>query len=569
MLSSDIKSIYIKGYKNFQNNWVGLSKINHLNIVIGRNNTGKSSFLDVLHYLCDPSDFTKNFNSSFEKIVLGYELTEENIISTFDKYSRGGEVKGNHFDFGSNYIGKIFHVGLTPTKSGRHFFEANLSDYKNDEYDLEFKKSWNTLASKLSNQLVSYHFLRLGSERDILPEQEQELLTLKSNGIGATNLIHKFINLSTLDSRLVEKDLLFYLNKIMEPDAIFEDIVVQQIKKDEVLMWEIFLEEKSKGRISLSNSGSGLKTIILVLINIILMPKVLKRKEHDIIYVLEELENSLHPSLQRNLFKFIREWAEEKGSVIFLTTHSNIPINMFSTDSETQIIHLYKEGIDVQSRTLGNYLDNVNLLDDLGVRASDILQANGVIWVEGPSDRIYLNSWINLYSKGRLIEGVDYQIIFYGGRLLSHFHLSSEHKNESSLINLLLTNRNSAILIDSDKRSSNTPINSTKKRIKKEFEDANLFCWITKGREIENYIPKEALEKKYEKSNLDFGQYDSISDTLNMIKEKEGSRFLNGKVEFSKNICKYFSNENLEETLDLRKQVLSLIAEINKWNSKD
>ncbi len=28
------------------------------------------------------------------------------------------------------------------------------------------------------------------------------------------------------------------------------------------------------------------------------------------------------------------------------------------------------------------------ICDDLGCRASDILQANAVIWVEGPSDRI-------------------------------------------------------------------------------------------------------------------------------------------------------------------------------------
>ena len=33
------------------------------------------------------------------------------------------------------------------------------------------------------------------------------------------------------------------------------------------------------------------------------------------------------------------------------------------------------------------------MLNDLDVRASDLLQSNGIIWVEGPSDRIYIKRW--------------------------------------------------------------------------------------------------------------------------------------------------------------------------------
>jgi predicted ATP-dependent endonuclease of OLD family len=31
---------------------------------------------------------------------------------------------------------------------------------------------------------------------------------------------------------------------------------------------------------------------------------------------------------------------------------------------------------------------------ELGMRASDLVQANTVIWVEGPSDRIYVRHWL-------------------------------------------------------------------------------------------------------------------------------------------------------------------------------
>ena len=32
-----------------------------------------------------------------------------------------------------------------------------------------------------------------------------------------------------------------------------------------------------------------------------------------------------------------------------------------------------------------------------------------LIWVEGPSDRIYINRWIELFSEGKLEEGRDHQ----------------------------------------------------------------------------------------------------------------------------------------------------------------
>ena len=40
------------------------------------------------------------------------------------------------------------------------------------------------------------------------------------------------------------------------------------------------------------------------------------------------------------------------------------------------------------------YRDSCHILDDLEARASDLLQANGIVWVEGPSDRIYFKNRI-------------------------------------------------------------------------------------------------------------------------------------------------------------------------------
>ncbi|RWU12032.1 hypothetical protein EGC76_02225 [Pseudidiomarina gelatinasegens] len=136
-----------------------------------------------------------------------------------------------------------------------------------------------------------------------------------------------------------------------------------------------------------------------------------------------------------------------------------------------------------------------NICNDLGYKASDILQANCIIWVEGPSDRIYLNFWLSSKAPD-LVEGIHYSIMFYGGKSFSH--LSGVDNDVSDrvedFISIRALNRYSVIVFDSDKASSQSRLSSTKQRLKQEFDNGPGYTWVTAGREIENYLDAEALE---------------------------------------------------------------------------
>ncbi len=54
-------------------------------------------------------------------------------------------------------------------------------------------------------------------------------------------------------------------------------------------------------------------------------------------------------------------------------------------------------------------------------------------------------------------------------------------------------NRNAIVVIDRDGFSSKNRLNKTKSRINVETKTGN--CWITKGREIENYLSKGVMEQ--------------------------------------------------------------------------
>lgn len=60
------------------------------------------------------------------------------------------------------------------------------------------------------------------------------------------------------------------------------------------------------------------------------------------IFLFEELENNLHPSLERRVLKYIDE-ISQKGAIIFLTTHSNTVLDSFQNSDNVQMYHVRKK----------------------------------------------------------------------------------------------------------------------------------------------------------------------------------------------------------------------------------
>jgi len=525
-----------------------------INVLIGKNNCGKSSVLDVISGL-----FTNQKDNTIEQIYLDILLSDTMIKEGFSESTSGGSVPGqNHYSYGKNFKDRLLRIsayGYNYLKDVKDD-ESVLNDNANDK----MYGNWSTVGKTIRTNMKNIVFFRLDADRDIVPEKEESNIGIDSSGRGTSNLIRKVINNSQYNEKLIEETLLNDLNQIMMPESIFTRIRVQQIGTEEDPYWEVFLEEKN-GRFPLSQSGSGLKTIILVLINLRILPRLDEYKDKHFVYAFEEIENNLHPALQRRIFEFIYHYSVTNDITIFLTTHSHVAINSFFSKNKAQIYRVYKNNEYGSSiKQIDNYVDKVEILDDLDVKASDLLQSNGLIWVEGPSDRIYIKRWLDVLCNCKYDEGKHYQFMYYGGRLLSHY--STEEAD--GLINILLTNRNAAIVIDSDKRNQQTQLNNTKKRIIEEFSKYKMLSWVTKGKEIENYVSAEALSLALNKDGIkQCAQYQLFPD---YIKEYY-SNFGKGKVDFANSIKDSINQSNSKDILDLERQVKNLYSYIEKWNS--
>lgn len=227
------------------------------------------------------------------------------------------------------------------------------------------------------------------------------------------------------------------------------------------------------GVLPLEHMGTGIHQVVILAAAATLLTNT--------VVCMEEPEIHLHPLLQRKLLNYL---AHETTNQYVIATHS---AHMLDADvaSIFHLTHDTRSGTKLDRATTP--VQRAGICADLGYRASDLVQANAVVWVEGPSDRIYIRKWIELLEPS-MVEGIHYSIMFYGGRLLNH--LTADDPDVDEFISLRRLNRQIAILIDSDRIKPRARINATKRRVVDELSTEG-FAWVTHGYTIENYVPFE------------------------------------------------------------------------------
>jgi len=402
--------------------------------------------------------------------------------------------------------------------------------------------------------------MKLNSERNIYNDNLKDEPELHPSGSGASNYIQVIQNNAHLNGEIINTEFLNRFNEIVEPEISIKKIISKRNKEK---IWEVYFQNRRDEFIPISAMGSGIKTIFLVLVNLILVPEYESKNKDKYIFVFEELENNLHPSLQKRLYNYIRSYQLINKCQFFLTTHSSTLINFYKNYNNSQLIHIQNDSIHSNARVITDFKEKFDVLDDLGCNASDILQTNGIIWVEGPSDRIYISKWLKLLLPQYEID-IDYSIMFYGGKLLSNLSFTTEFI-EGYLILVLKINRNAFVVIDSDKINPASNINKTKERVNDEV--GIDCCWITKGKEIENYLKKGTINKWLKKAGKKSitASLKNTSNIGSLIQSESGINYNKDKSKWSRKIANHFTVKDLN-IKDLKEQLGKIATSITQWN---
>ena len=532
-----------KGYKCFIDEST-IPWFSSFNVIIGRNNSGKSSFIDIIHSLCD-ANFHANVARNVD-LILTYPIED---YEYFDIDNLAAQTYKNSSQalqyFSFHFSGKGFNIPviLEQNNLGMDY----LNSYKIEPEELSDGRCSLKIKDGITLDPFNNSVFRcVSSERDINPESffsEVERIDIDSNGIGTTRYVCSILNNKNRKDTIIQEDVLNAFNEILGPDGHYRNIKVKQDNGDN---WEIVLEDDDRNQYPISKLGSGLKTILLVLLNLIAISNDYKDKA--MVFAFEELENNLHPALEKRLYSYIFNYAQKNNYMIFLTTHSPIAIDLFSKE---KTVHFYKteyNSVGYKIVPISSFDESIEVINELGIKASDLLQANGIIWVEGPSDRVYIKNWLDMQYPEKFEEGRDYQFVYYGGRLLAHYTACDPTDEEvENYINILAVNTKAFLVMDSDKSLLRSHLAKRKKHIIQKLAEKGVRYWITEGREIENYLDLS-------NDGIELGRFDRLGDKL--------SNF--DKISFAKNhwhnadFCRY----------NLKKSIKNLATEIERWNAR-
>lgn len=335
---------------------------------------------------------------------------------------------------------------------------------------------------------------------------------------------------------------------------------VRDLLGEPALALEVPTEESAlyidtrRRRLPLESYGTGVHQLVILC-------AALAIHEHCVICI-EEPEIHFHPDLQRKFIQFI---ANHTTNNYFVTTHSNVFLDC--RPDVVAVYHVQHDGVKSTVAKINATTAARTLLADLGYKASDLLQANCVIWVEGPSDRIYLKKWIGLIGPS-LVEGLHYSIAFYGGKCLAHIACTDDPAND--FVQVLRINQHAIVLMDRDTLLKNDRLNATKERILQELPQSQ--CWVTQGREIENYLHSELVsnwlsgaagrsvtcEISADKP-IDQAVQEALSDVDRRL------TYSDAKVKYARELCDQMTEAHLD-VLDLRERLNEVLRLIHVWN---
>jgi hypothetical protein len=256
--------------------------------------------------------------------------------------------------------------------------------------------------------------------------------------------------------------------------------------------------------IALEDMGTGLSELT------ILISAIIHDTEKPMQYFIEEPEVHLHPGLLR---RFMRCFSGVTNIQFFISSHSNVVLDALDANSRVFYFSQLQNGACTVVPCKGIIAQH-RLLDALGVSGSTLLQTNCVIWIEGPSDRLYIRYWLKQLDES-LQEGSDYAFAFYGGKILSHFAFEEDEFAIEDFLSMLKISRFSAVIMDKDlpSQSLDKP-RETKQRILDEAQSdpAHRLARLTEGREIENDIPIDIFRQACtELLNVDRSRLDNLT----------------------------------------------------------
>ena len=261
------------------------------------------------------------------------------------------------------------------------------------------------------------------------------------------------------------------------------EIVAKPKDEDQTIM--VYIDgEKER---NLQDLGDGIQHLLILLYPIFMA-------EDGTWVFIDEPELSLHPGFQNLFLDTLLTNADLKAKNLryFMTTHSNHFLSHALRSPDEVSVFSFSQYNKDQSIIRCVHGGDTSVLDQLGVENASVYMANCSIWVEGVSDRRYLQAFLKAYcaqkdDNGNALfpefkEGLDYTFFEYAGTNLTHY-LFEPDADDPDLIDSFKNANRIFLLADEDagKDEKHNKLRSLK--------SDNFEYHTTGAREVENMLP--------------------------------------------------------------------------------
>ncbi len=250
----------------------------------------------------------------------------------------------------------------------------------------------------------------------------------------------------------------------------------------------------------------------------------------DALIFIDEPETHLHPGIQRKLFKCLQKLPNQ----FFITTHSNHLLDISLDHGDASSFYLLRNHPKIEKKFIVELLSEGDslMLAEIGCQKSSVFLANASIWVEGITDRLYIQKFVDeylrVYKDILLTEDIDYVFFEYGGSNIVHFFDSTSELNEAVSSDRLTSK--SIIVFDGD--------GGRKKKRKAAITDfvGRGRCVDLVEKEIENLLSPEVVD-----ATLRGLEKQVIATMINTIKPAES---LGKQIDKHYHLARTYSDKN-------------------------
>ena len=521
-----IKKLHLTNIRSFEEkNTINFSK--GINVIIGKNNSGKSTILKPICHLQDLVKIDKwdiRVGKTECRVEFEFDFTEQEFINYF-KYLQPKNFKINKDDV------------LKSLKNNNLYFIVN----KNETSQL-------SINSLLSDPHGTRHTIKLEPFTKIKPDNFIYTFLSKRKTTNILTIINKRytdqvdINFNYLISKIDDIVSKFGTQLSKTFHSLCKDILNLEISTSQIednKKEAGLYNEKYKEIISLNSMGEGTSHILAMIVDLC------EAKEK--LFIIEEPENDLHPKALKKLLGLIQD--KSINNQFIITIHSNIVVKYLGMVDESKLfnltMHINEDNIPTSIiEEIKEPGKRLNALEELGYELLDYDLYKGWLFLEESSAeeiiRDYLIEWFTpslkyklrtSAAKGNSTVSPKFENFL---ELFVFVHLESIYKNKAWVI------------LDGDPVSINY-INELKSKFKKWTPEH--FKNFSK-RDFEYYYPSVFKE--------DFKRIQDI--------EKKEDAFVE-KQKLTKNVVNWIKEDKERAQAEFAvsaKEVISILKDIEK-----